>query len=147
VDYPFPSEVAEVITLSRQIRAADPNFQGKRAVLTQRDKCFDPNEVYINTCGNCGLICWEKREDREENRRILMNSGVVVLTAEGKRMAVPAEETTEIDTPYGVKVAMLRREAQALPELANLLRERAQTAHVARDSQILSYLASLPVAA
>jgi hypothetical protein len=78
-------------------------------------------------CGNCGLICWEKREDREENRRILMNSGVVVLTAEGKRMAVPAEETTELDTPYGVKVAMLRREARALPELANLLKEGALT--------------------
>jgi len=49
VDYPFPNEVVEVIALSRQIRAADPNFQGKRAVLTQRDKCFDPNQIYINT--------------------------------------------------------------------------------------------------
>jgi hypothetical protein len=139
--------VAEVITLSRQIRAADPNFQGKRSALTQRDKCFDPNELYINTCGNCGLICWERREDREENRRILINSGVVVLTAEGKRMAVPAEETTELHTPYGVKVAVQRREVQALPELADLMSEGAQTARVARDSQILSYLASLPVPA
>jgi len=76
-----------------------------------------------------------------------MNSGVVVLTAEGKRMAVPPEETTELDTPYGVKVAMLRREAQALPELVNLLKEGALTTRVARDSQILNYLASLPVAA
>jgi hypothetical protein len=76
-----------------------------------------------------------------------MNSGVVVLTAEGKRMAVPAEETTEIDTPYGVKVAMLRREAQALPELASLLKEGALTTRVVRDTQILNYLASLPVAA
>ena len=147
VDYPFPNDVGEVVTLSRQIRAADPNFQGKRAALTQRDKCFDPNELYINTCGNCGLICWENRKDREENRRILMNSGVVVLTAEGRRMAVPAEETTVLDTPYGVKVAMLRREAQSLPELANVLREGMTTARVARDIQILNYLASLPVAA
>jgi len=147
VDYPFPKEVDEVIALSRQVRAADPNFQGKRAVLTQRDKCFDLNEVYINTCGNCGLICWEKREDREENRRILLNSGVVVLTAKGKRIAVPAEETIEIDTPYKVKVAMLHREAQALPELADLLKEGALATRVARDAQILTYLASLPVAA
>jgi epoxyqueuosine reductase len=147
VDYPFPDDVNEVVTLSRQIRAADPNFQGKRAVLTQRDKCFDLNEVYINTCGNCGLICWEKREDREENRRILMNSGVVVLTAEGKRMAVPAEETTEVDTPYGVKVAMLRREAQTLPELTVLLKEGALATRIPRDSQILNYLVSLPVTA
>ncbi len=147
VDYPFPDDVTEVVTLSRQIRAADPNFQGKRAVLTQRDKCFDPNEVYINTCGNCGLICWEKREDREENRRILMNSGVVVLTAEGKRMAVPAEETTEVATPYGVKVAMLCREAQALPEMTDLLKEGALATRIPRDNQILNYLASLPVTA
>ncbi len=147
VDYPFPDDVTEVVTLSRQIRAADPNFQGKRAVLTQRDKCFDPNEVYINTCGNCGLICWEKREDREENRRILMNSGVVVLTAEGKRMAVPAEETTEVATPYGVKVAMLCREAQALPDLTDLLKEGALATRIPRDNQILNYLTSLPVTA
>ncbi len=137
----------EVIALSRQIRAADPNFQGKRAVLTQRDKCFNPDETYINTCGNCGLICWEKREDREENRRLLINSGVVVLTAEGKRMAVPAEETTEIDTPYGVKVAMLRREARALPEITDLLKEGALATRIPRDTQILNYLALLPVAA
>ncbi len=137
----------KAIALSRQIRAADPDFEGKRALLTRRDRCFDPNELNISTCGNCGLICWEKREDWEENHRILMNSGVVVLTAEGKRMAVPAEETTEIDTPYGVKAAMLRREAQALPELANLLKEGVLTTRVARDTQILNYLASLPVAA
>jgi hypothetical protein len=146
VEYPFPNDVREVVTLSRQIRAADPNFQGKRAALTQRDKCFDPNELYINTCGNCGLICWEKREDREENRRILMNSGVVVLTPEGKRMAVSAEETTVVDTPYGVKVAMLRREAQSLPELVNVSRKGMTTARVARDVQILNYLASLSIA-
>jgi epoxyqueuosine reductase QueG len=146
-DYPFPDDVAEVVTLSRQIRAADPNTQGKRAALTTRDKCFNPDETYINTCGNCGLICWEKREDREENRRLLMNSGVVVLTAEGKRMAVPAEETTEVDTPYGVKVAMLRREARALPEITDLLKEGALATRIPRDTQILNYLALLPVAA
>ncbi len=42
---------------------------------------------------------------------------------------------------------MLRREAQALLELANLLKEGALTTRVARDAQILNYLASLPVAA
>lgn len=78
---------------------------------------------------------------------MLMNSGVVVLTAEGKRVAVPAEETIELDTPYGVKAAMLRREARALPEIASMLKEGAKAARVARDIQILNYLASLPVAA
>ncbi|MDP6510375.1 MAG: hypothetical protein QGH23_04100, partial [Dehalococcoidia bacterium] len=83
--------------------------------LTQRDKCFNPNETYTNTCGNCGLICWEKREDREENRRLLMDSGVVVLNAEGQRVAVPAGEAAEIDTPYEVRVAVPRQEARAAP--------------------------------
>ena len=23
----------------------------------QRDKCFDPGETYIDTCGNCQAIC------------------------------------------------------------------------------------------
>ncbi len=143
-DYPFPEDVSEVVALSRRIRAADPNFQGRRAGLTQRDKCFDPEEVYINTCGNCGLICWEKRADREENHRILVESGVVVLTADGRRWAVPAEEAVEIGTPYEVKVTMQSREAEALPELADRLQEAAKAARVARDAQVLSYLASLP---
>jgi hypothetical protein len=76
-----------------------------------------------------------------------MNSGVVVLTAEGKRMAVPAEEITEVATPYGVKVAMLRREAQTLPDMTDLLKEGALATRIPRDSQILNYLASLPVTA
>lgn len=143
VKYPFSSDVEEVISLSRQIRANDPNYQGKRSGLTQRDKAFDPNEIYINTCGNCGLICWEKLEDRKENRRILMKSGVVVLTSEGKRIAAPVEETTEVETPYGVRVALLRQEVQALPELADALKAGAQATRIPRDIQILNYLASL----
>jgi epoxyqueuosine reductase QueG len=115
VDYPFPEDEAELIDLSRRVRTADPDRQGKRAFLTQREKCFNPNETYTNTCGNCGLICWEKREDREENRRLLINSGIVVLTAEGDRIAVPAGETAEIDTPHGVRVAVPRQQARPAP--------------------------------
>ncbi len=33
----------------------------------------------LPTCGNCGAICWEKREDREENYKLLTTSGTVVL--------------------------------------------------------------------
>jgi len=108
VTYPLPEDEAELVSLSRRLRAADPDMQGCRGALTERDKCFDPDEVYINTCANCALICWERREDREENRRILVNSGVVVPKAEGKRVALPAEQTTEVDTPRGVRVATVR---------------------------------------
>ena len=111
VDYPLPDNEAELIALSRQVRAADPDKQGNRAFLTQRDKCFDPEEIYIDTCGNCQLICWERHEDREENRRLLLNSGVVVLTGEGRRVAVPAEQATEVETPRVVRVAVPRQES------------------------------------
>lgn len=114
VDYPFPQAKAELIALSRRIRAADPKRQGNRAFLTQRDRCFDPSETYENTCANCNLICWEKREDREENRRLLVNSGVVVLTAEGKRVAVPPEEAVEINTSQVAKIAVPRQRVPAL---------------------------------
>ncbi|MEE9400019.1 MAG: hypothetical protein V3V23_07100 [Dehalococcoidales bacterium] len=110
VDYPLPDNEVELIDLSRRVRAADPDKQGKRAFLTQRDKCFDPSEIYIDTCGNCQLICWEQREDREENRRLLLNSGVLALTPGGKRVVMPAEQVTELDTDRVVRVAVPRRE-------------------------------------
>lgn len=112
VDYPLPEDVTELVALSRRVRRADPDKQGKRAFLTQRDKCFDPDEIYIDTCGNCQLICWEKHEDREENRRLLHSSGVVVLTPEGKRVAIPAEQTTEVESDRVVRVAVPRQEAK-----------------------------------
>ena len=57
-------------------------------------------------CRNCQVICWERREDREENRRLLMNSGIVVLTPEGKRTAVPQEQAAEVETSRLVRVAV-----------------------------------------
>lgn len=111
VDYPLPDQADELVALSRQVRRADPDKQGKRSLLNQRDKCFNPNEVYIDTCGNCQLICWERREDREENRRLLLNSGIVVLTPEGKRAALAAEQTTEVETNRIVRVAVPKKDA------------------------------------
>ncbi|MDA8217478.1 MAG: hypothetical protein M0Z94_07640 [Dehalococcoidales bacterium] len=109
-DYPLPEDEAELVSLSRRLRAADPDMQRGRGTLTERDKCFDQKETYINTCANCALICWERREDREENRSILLNSGLVVLTAGGERLAVAAERAgvIEVDTPRGVRVATIR---------------------------------------
>lgn len=110
LDYPLPKDEEEVIALSRRVRGEDAYKRGARAWLTHRDKCFDPSEIYVNTCVNCALICWEKLEDRKENQRLLANSGVVVLTTEGGRMAVPGEEAVEIDTSLVVKVAVPRQE-------------------------------------
>ena len=141
-DYPLPEDAAELIALSRRVRAADPSKQGARAFLTKRDTCFDPNETYVNTCSNCMLICWEKREDRQENQRLLVNSGVVVLSAERGRMVVPAEQALEIDTPYKVKVAVPRQEylSKVPSEEINILGNRGEAGKL--DDEVLSSIAS-----
>ena len=117
VQYPLPEDEAELIALNRQIRAADPTMQGSRAFLTQRDKCFDPDEIYFLTCANCQLICWENRDDRVENQRLLVNSGVVVLSAKSGRTVVPSEEAVEIDTKYRLKLAVPHGEYRTIAVL------------------------------
>jgi epoxyqueuosine reductase QueG len=142
VDYPLPEEESRLVALSRRLRGADPDKQGGRAFLTQREKCFDPDEMYINTCANCGLICWEKREDRAENQRLLLNSGVAVLTGEGKREAMAAEETRELETPYGVRVAVPRKGIPTMPGAAHVLHGKGSASCTDMDIQVLSFLAS-----
>jgi hypothetical protein len=34
-------------------------------------------ERFASTCGNCQLVCWEKKKQRKENYDILINSGEV----------------------------------------------------------------------
>lgn len=142
VDYPLPEDESQLIALSRKVRAADPDKQGGRAFLTQREKCFDPNELYINTCGNCGLICWESREDRVENQGLLLSSGVAVLNAEGKRIAIAAEETVELDTPYGVRVAVPLKETPAAAEPTHVSWGRETHGSTHMDSGVVSFFAS-----
>lgn len=112
LDYPLPDDEAELIALSRHVRGADPDKQGNRSLLTVRDKCFDRNEVFIDTCGNCQLICWERREDREENRRLLMDSGVVVLTQDGRRESTTADQVREVESNRAVRVALHRQQTK-----------------------------------
>lgn len=37
-----------------------------------------PCDRFLTTCGNCQLVCWENRKDRERNHEILVTSGEVV---------------------------------------------------------------------
>ncbi len=142
VDYPLPEEESQLVALSRGLRGADPDKQGGRASLTQREKCFDPDEMYINTCGNCGLICWEKREERAENQNLLLNSGVAVLTGGGRRESMAARETNELETPYGVRVAVPRKEAPKMLGSAHTLTGKEPASCPNMDIQVLSFLAS-----
>jgi epoxyqueuosine reductase QueG len=109
LNYPLPRDEGEAIALLRRVSTDDPNIN-TRASGTSRDRCFDPNFIYDPTCSNCNIVCWESLEDRNENVRLLLNSGVVVLTDKGGRMAIPSEEAEEVNTPFTVKVAVARQE-------------------------------------
>lgn len=105
----IPEDDNELNKLSRRIRRFDPHKEHIRN-YGQRDLCSDPSIVYEYTCANCQLICWPKKEDRNENLRLLLQSGVVVLTSDGKRMAVDPDDATYIETSYGIQVAILKGE-------------------------------------
>ncbi len=119
LQYHLPDNNTDLIALVRKARSADPNRQGKRALLTQRDRCFNPNEVYLDTCGNCQIICWERREDRKTNQKLLFNSGVTVLTKEGNRVAVPADQVKEVETNRVVNVAVTNEESKTTANWLN----------------------------
>lgn len=144
VDYPLPEDETKLVDLSRRLRAADPARSGIRARLTQHDMCFDPNEIYINTCSNCEQVCWEKREDRVENQRLLTTSGIVALSAKRGRVVVPSEdEALVLDTPYGTKVTVPREEYQEMLTLSESeLSECVANQVAAIDGQVLSFIAN-----
>ena len=106
VDYPLPAGKAELDTLCVNLRKADPEIKLEPNQYTDyRAVTFDPDWHFSATCGNCANICWKYRDDREENMRLIVDSGVVVLNADGSREAT-REEIVELETPYGVKVAV-----------------------------------------
>ena len=144
VDYPLPEDEAELAKLTRRIQEADPGSQARGAKLTHRERSLDEKELIPTHCGNCGEICWEKREDRQKNQRLLMDSGIVVLNTDGERVAVSGEGITEVDTPYNVRVAVLRR-AHAMagvPEEAAPANNRDGAGRTPLDSKILAFMAA-----
>ena len=82
--------------------------QHRPVLSSQREKCLDPDEIYLSSYANCNLSCLEKLEDKGQNVRLSKNSRVVVLTLSA-RMAVPSEEAIEVDTPLALRVAIPRR--------------------------------------
>ena len=43
------------------------------------------------TCGNCQIICWANKEDRQTNHRLLTTSGCVLQQRDGRLVVLPAE--------------------------------------------------------
>lgn len=139
VDAPLPDGKADVDELCIRVQKADPQMNLKtNPYNNHRATTFDPNWHFSAACGNCGNVCWEKRADRKENRRLLVESGVVVLNPDGTREAVH-EEILEIQTPYEVKVAVCKREFENLKSGDRL--KKVDCGFTPKDRAVLSFMA------
>jgi epoxyqueuosine reductase QueG len=102
--------------LCTRLRKADPDSSPDKlnAYTDYRKSFFDPDYLFLSVCTHCANVCWPDLQDRIENRKLLANSGVVVLRVNGERSAVKEmNAVVEIDTPFHVRVALLRREYEA----------------------------------
>lgn len=109
---PLPANKQDLDALNIALQKADPQLQlADNSFTDYRKAMFDP-EWFANTvCGNCRLVCWKDRKDRVENRRLVVESGIVALGPDGEHFAT-REEVVEVSTPYIVKVAMLKGDYQ-----------------------------------
>ncbi|MCP4397756.1 MAG: epoxyqueuosine reductase [bacterium] len=116
VETPFPTEDPVVDALCTRLRKADPdaNPEESNVYTNYRKSYFDPTYMFLSVCGHCANVCRPNRNDRIENWKRLVNSGIVVLRANGERSVVPNEEViVEMATPFHVNVALLREEYEA----------------------------------
>lgn len=146
VDFPLPSDDNDVDELCTRIRKTDPDasLDGVNVYTDYRASFFDPHYLFLSPCGNCANICWEDRKDRIENLRLLNSSGIVILKANGERISVHDQnEIIEVETPFNVRVAMLRKEYEAVLRGEILLED--EKAHTLTDREVLRELKkSLP---
>ncbi len=106
----LPKDKGELDALNIRLQKADPQMYLKNNSFTDyRAAMFDPDWFTNTVCGNCRLVCWQSRKDREKNCRLIINSGIVALNPDGEHIAARGK-ILEIDTPYIVKVAMLKEE-------------------------------------
>jgi Pyruvate/2-oxoacid:ferredoxin oxidoreductase delta subunit len=116
VDTPLPAHDSEIDELCTRLRKADPdaNPDDLNIYSNYRESFFEPDYLFFSVCGHCANTCWQSRQDRTENWELLKDSGLIVLRANGERSAVRDEVgIMEMDTPFGVRVALLRAEYEA----------------------------------
>ena len=110
LDNSLPENKAALDQLNIRLLKADPMLSLEdNSFSDYRKAIFNENWHMGTVCGNCRAVCWEKRSDREENMHLVTNSGVVVLSPNGQHVVADGE-IIELQTPYIVKVAMLKRE-------------------------------------
>ncbi|MFC2008733.1 hypothetical protein ACFLUT_01610 [Chloroflexota bacterium] len=136
----IPEDKEGLDSLLIQLRKTDPEEDQDISPFTDyRETTFAPNWRFVAACGNCANVCWERRKDRFENQRLLVGSGQVVLRPDGAREPASGE-IVEIDTPYGVKVAVLRDEYE---QGAFVRQSPDETAgYTFMDTEVLKHLAS-----
>ena len=113
LDSSLPGDKKQLDELNIRLQKADPQmYLAENSFTDYRKAMFNPDWFSNTVCGNCRLVCWEKREDREENMRLVINSGVVTLYPNGDHI-VSNHEIIEIETPFIVKVAVTKNEYEA----------------------------------
>jgi hypothetical protein len=138
LDQALPESKKDLDALNILLQKADPQMDAEENSFSDYRKAMFSTDWFTNTvCGNCRSVCWERREDREENRRLIAASGVVVLNPDGSR-TVARGEIIEIDTPYMVRVAMLKKEYEG--QLATGSPDRGIKARAPVDIEVLNHI-------
>lgn len=136
--YPLPQDKSELDDLNIRLQKADPQMHlDDNSFTDYRKAMFDPDWFTNTVCGNCRLVCWKSRKEREENRRLIVDSGIVVLNPDGNHIPTN-EEIIEVNTPYIVKVAMLKKEYEKSLALGKLV--KSQKAKSPMDIGVLSHV-------
>ena len=138
LDYPLPRNKNELDALNIRLQKADPQMYLEEDSFTAYRKVMFSPDWFTNTvCGNCRSVCWDKRDDRKQNWQLIVNSGIVALNPDGEHI-IAEEEVTEVDTPYIVRVAMLKKEYErALASGKAAVEVQAKTA---MDTGVLSHI-------
>jgi len=138
INDPLPSDPNELDARLVDLRKTDPESYTRPNPYTDyRAVTLDPDWQFSATCGNCANICWKDREDREENIRLVVDNGVVVLNADGTRQTTH-EETIKLQTQYGIAVAVSRSEYEKLLAMKGNLPEF--KGHLPKDREVTRHL-------
>ncbi len=114
LDESLPENKAALDQLNIRLLKADPMLSmEENSYSDYRKAMFDENWRLGTVCGNCRAVCWKNRPSREKNMRLVTNSGVITLSPNGQHVVADGEIIV-LQTPYIVKVAMLKRDYEAV---------------------------------
>ena len=131
-------ENEELDNISRRVRTADP-YKQQVGDCSQREFCFDPSLAYMDTCANCQFVCAVEKNIRKKYRNTLIKSGIVALTASGKRIPLGGDDVMWLDTPYDIQVAVPKKEKSLFLDHKLELYKCENEAEYPLDAVILSY--------